>query len=79
MHHSLHFTLSSPRAGKPSTATPFSPVAFAALTLGVSQMNTIDLSNMEAFLEYCDSIDLSAYSGATITVGSEVTGVIGEE
>ena len=42
-------------------------------------MDNIDLSNMEAFLKYCDSIDLSAYHGATITVGSEVTGVIGDQ
>jgi len=42
-------------------------------------MHTIDLSNMDTFLEYCDSIDLSAYCGATITVGSEVTGVISDE
>jgi hypothetical protein len=39
-------------------------------------MNHIDLSNEQAFLEFCDSIDLSAYNGATFTVGSEVTGVI---
>jgi hypothetical protein len=35
-----------------------------------------DLSNEQAFLEFCNSIDLSAYQGATFTVGSEVTGVI---
>lgn len=39
-------------------------------------MYHIDLSNEQAFLEFCDSIDLSAYGGATFTVGSEVTGVI---
>lgn len=39
-------------------------------------MNNIDLSNEQAFLEFCDSIDLSAYNGVTFTVGSEVTGVI---
>lgn len=42
-------------------------------------MDNIDISNMDAFLKYCDSIDLSAFNGATITVGSEVTAVIGEE
>lgn len=39
----------------------------------------IDLSNEQAFLEYCNAIDLSAYHGVTFAVGSEVTGVIGEE
>lgn len=39
-------------------------------------MNHIDLSNEQAFLEYCNSIDLSAYNGATFMVGSEVTGVV---
>jgi hypothetical protein len=39
-------------------------------------MFTIDLSNEQSFLEFCDSIDLSAYNGATFQVGSEVTGII---
>lgn len=42
-------------------------------------MSNLDLSNEQSFLEFCDSIDLSAYNGATFQVGSEVTGVIGEE
>lgn len=42
-------------------------------------MATIDISNEQSFLEFCDSIDLSQYNGATFQVGSEVTGVIAEE
>jgi hypothetical protein len=42
-------------------------------------MPIIDHSNEQAFLEYCNSIDLSDYHGATFQVGSEITGVIGEE
>lgn len=39
-------------------------------------MFTVDLSNEQAFLEYCNAIDLSEFHGATFQVGSEVTGVI---
>lgn len=39
-------------------------------------MESIDISNEQAFLAYCDAIDLSAVAGATFQVGSEVTGTI---
>ena len=38
--------------------------------------NSLDQSNLQDFLQLCDSIDLSQYAGATFQVGSEVTGVI---
>lgn len=38
--------------------------------------NSIDLSNEQDFLQFCDSIDLTPFDGATFQVGSEVTGVI---
>jgi hypothetical protein len=39
-------------------------------------MPAVDISNEQAFLEFCDSIDLSAMKGATFEVGSEVTGTV---
>lgn len=38
--------------------------------------NMIDLSNEQDFLQFCDSIDLTPYAGATFEVDSEITGVI---
>jgi hypothetical protein len=38
--------------------------------------NHIDHSNLDDFLQFCDSIDLTPYAGATFQVGSEVTGII---
>lgn len=42
-------------------------------------MATIDISNEHSFLEFCNSIDLSQFNGATFQVGFEVTGLIGDE
>lgn len=39
-------------------------------------MEFMDLSNEQAFLAFCDAIDLSAIQGARFEVGSEVTGTI---
>lgn len=36
----------------------------------------MDLSNVQDFLQFCDSIDLTDVDGATFKVGSEVTGTI---
>jgi hypothetical protein len=52
-------------------ANSFFPVAMRQL-FGVF----MDLSNVQDFLQFCDSIDLSACDGATFKVGPEVTGVI---
>lgn len=38
--------------------------------------NAIDLSNQQDFLQFCDSIDLTAVAGATFQVGSDITGTI---
>lgn len=38
--------------------------------------NILDLSNEQDFLQFCDSIDLTALAGATFQVGSEVTGTV---
>jgi len=38
--------------------------------------NALDLSNEQAFLQFCDSIDLTQHAGATFQVGSEVTGIV---
>ena len=35
-----------------------------------------DLSNLDDFLQFCDSIDLSDLAGATFQVGTDITGVI---
>jgi hypothetical protein len=80
MHYTLFKTPRFPAASRKAVnGYSFSPVAFAALTLEFLQMNSIDLSNEQAFLEYCNAIDLTALNGATFMVGSEVTGVIGDE
>ena len=39
-------------------------------------MPKLDLSNIDDFLQFCDSIDLTDVAGATFQVGSDVTGVI---
>jgi hypothetical protein len=39
-------------------------------------MQTLDLSNEQDFLQFCDSIDLTDFAGATFMVGSEVTGTV---
>jgi hypothetical protein len=80
MHHlPLQAPVFQSTTGKPSTATPFFPRRFCGIDLGVLQMATIDISNEHSFLEFCNSIDLSQFNGATFQVGFEVTGLIGDE
>jgi hypothetical protein len=61
---------------KASTAYSFYPVALRHLFGVVHMYNTLDLSNEQDFLQFCDSIDLTSVAGATFQVGSEVTGTI---
>lgn len=61
---------------KAVTAYSFYPVALRHLFGVVHMYNSIDLSNEQDFLKFCDSIDLTPFDGATFQVGSEVTGVI---
>lgn len=56
---------------KADPANSFFPVAMRHL-FGV----IMDLSNVQDFLQFCESIDLTDVNGATFKVGSEVTGTI---
>lgn len=38
--------------------------------------NPLDLSDEQAFLQFCDSIDLTPLAGAVVMVGSEITATI---
>jgi hypothetical protein len=53
-----------------------SPVALRHLFGVVHMYNSIDLSNEQDFLDFCNDIDLTPYAGATFEVDSEITGVI---
>lgn len=70
----LHITLSR-LCRKAVLGHSFYPPAFAELTRSIT-MQDHDLSNVQDFLAFCDSIDLSSMEGAYFAVGTEVTGTI---